>query len=238
MPTATQRLRVEDLARQADLSVDTIRFYQKRRLLPPPLKEGRVAWYCSDHLARIDRIRSLQAQGFSLAVIRRIVDGQLDATDVPLVAAVAHELDDDADHRLSADQLAERAGVSLQVLDAVISTGLLARRGDHFSVADVALLVAGRNLLDAGLPLGELLELARRQDDAARDIARAAVELFDRHVRRPLRASTLDDSAKSQQLVEAFQVVLPATTELVAHHFRRVLLEVAHQHVEAWDDTL
>ena len=42
---AATTLRVEDLARAADVSVDTIRFYQKRRLLPPPTRRGRIAWY-------------------------------------------------------------------------------------------------------------------------------------------------------------------------------------------------
>ena len=42
---ADATLRVEDLARAADVSVDTIRFYQKRRLLPPPTRKGRIAWY-------------------------------------------------------------------------------------------------------------------------------------------------------------------------------------------------
>ena len=36
-------LRVEDLARAADVSVDTIRFYQKRRLLPPPTRRHPAA---------------------------------------------------------------------------------------------------------------------------------------------------------------------------------------------------
>ena len=44
---ATDRIRVEELARQASVSVDTIRFYQKRQLLPPPEREGRIAWYRS-----------------------------------------------------------------------------------------------------------------------------------------------------------------------------------------------
>ena len=61
------------------LSVDTIRFYQKRRLLPPPVREGRIGWYGPDHADRLRRIRDLQTRGFSLAVIRRLVDGELDA---------------------------------------------------------------------------------------------------------------------------------------------------------------
>ena len=58
-----RRWRVEDLARRADVSVDTIRFYQKRRLLPPPEREGRVAWYGPEHLERLARIRELRARG-------------------------------------------------------------------------------------------------------------------------------------------------------------------------------
>src|SRR5829696_1431580 len=81
-------LRVEELARRADVSVDTIRFYQKRQLLPPPQRRGRIAWYGPEHAERLARIKDLQGRGFSLAVIRRIVTGQLDRADEPLAAAV------------------------------------------------------------------------------------------------------------------------------------------------------
>jgi hypothetical protein len=57
--------------------------------------------------------------------------------------------------------------------------------------------------------------------------------LFDRYVRLPLRASDLSDEEKADRLVEAFRALLPAVTALVAHHFRRVLLEVAQEHLES-----
>jgi hypothetical protein len=41
---ATGEIRVEEVARRAAVSVDTIRFYQKRGLLPPPRRAGRIAW--------------------------------------------------------------------------------------------------------------------------------------------------------------------------------------------------
>ena len=87
------------------MSVDTIRFYQKRRLLPPPRREGRIAWYGAEHVDRLARIRELQRQGFSLAVIRRLLAGELDATDEPLAAAVAGAQHGDAD-LLDLDELA------------------------------------------------------------------------------------------------------------------------------------
>src|SRR5205085_4927479 len=85
----SERLRVEDLARRAETSVDTIRFYQKRRLLPAPQREGRIAWYGPEHIERLARIRELRVQGLTLALIGRMVAGDLDPTDAPLAAAVA-----------------------------------------------------------------------------------------------------------------------------------------------------
>ena len=82
-------MRVEELAGRAGVSVDTVRFYQKQRLLPPPVREGRVAWYTGEHLARMARVKELRRRGFTLAVIRRFLDGELDRADEPLVAAVS-----------------------------------------------------------------------------------------------------------------------------------------------------
>src|SRR6478672_786942 len=122
-----QTLRVEDLARAADVSVDTIRFYQKRRLLPPPTRRGRIAWYGPEHTERLARIRDLQRRGFSLALIRRM----LDAADVPLAAAVAAAAaspDDDAAELLTLDDVAGRAGVPRPILEAVVRAGVLVPR--------------------------------------------------------------------------------------------------------------
>ena len=227
-------LRVEELARRTDTSVDTIRFYQKRRLLDPPRREGRVAWYGPEHLARLERIRELQARGFSLAVIRRLLDGELDAIDEPLAAAVA---DAAAEELLTLDELAARAGVPAALLDTVVREGLLVPRtrdGDpRFAASDATIVSAGLTLLEVGLPLPSLLTLARRHDDATREIAEEAVQLFDTHVREPLRASGETEAAQAEQLVDAFRTLLPAVTTLVAHHFRSVLLEVAQEHLEA-----
>ena len=82
------------------------------------------------------------------------------------------------------------------------------------------------------MPLPDLLSLARRHHDATRVIAEEAVQLFDTHVREPLRASGEDADARAERLVDAFRTLLPAVTALVAHHFRSVLLEVAEEHLE------
>ena len=83
------RYRVEQLASACDVSVDTVRYYQSRGLLPPPEKEGRLAWYGPEHAERIVEIRSLQRKGLTLAAIRRVVSGELGPADADLAAAVA-----------------------------------------------------------------------------------------------------------------------------------------------------
>jgi DNA-binding transcriptional MerR regulator len=235
------RWRVEDLARRADVSVDTIRFYQKRRLLPPPAREGRVAWYGSEHVERLQRIRDLRARGLTLALIGRLLDGDLDPTDAPLAAAVA-AADADADAEapeefLSLAELAERADVPPALLDAVAREHLLVPRvhdGEpRYTTADVAIVQQGLRILEQGLPLPDLLELARGHHERTRATAEDAVALFDRYVRTPLRESDLPDDEKADRLVAAFRALLPAVSALVAHHFRRVLLAVAQEHLES-----
>lgn len=234
--------RVEDLARAAGVSVDTIRFYQKRALLPSPRREGRIAWYGPEHAERLVRIRDLQERGLSLALIRRLLDGELDAADAPLAAAVAHETGNEL---LSLSELAARAGVPEPILEAVAREGLLlparsadseATGADRYAASDVAVVSAGLRMLEAGLPLAELLELAHRQHEMTRNIAEDAVAMFDAYVREPLRDSPLTEGERAARLVDAFNTLLPTVTTLVAHHFRSVLLDVAREHLEAIGD--
>lgn len=230
----TGELRVEELAAAAGVSVDTIRFYQKRRLLPPPRREGRIAWYGSEHLARLVLVRERQAQGLSLELIRRLLDGELDATDVPLAEAVA---DETGGELLTLRELAVRANVPEAILETVVQEGLLVphrRDGEaRFAAADLDLVTGGLALLGAGFPLPDLLALARRHHDMTRAIAEDAVAMFDEHVREPLKAAPLSEAERADALVAAFRTLLPAVTALVAHHFRAVLLDVAQEHLEA-----
>jgi DNA-binding transcriptional MerR regulator len=230
------RYRVEDLARRAEISVDTIRFYQKRRLLPAPEREGRVAWYGAEHLERLQRIRELRGRGLTLALIARMLDGRLDPTDVPLAAAVAEADAETPEEFLTLAELSDRSGVPVVLLEAVAREHLLVPRvhdGEpRYTTGDIAVVQQGLRLLEQGLPLAELLQLAHEHHETTRDTAETAVALFDRYVRTPLRESDLRDDEKAEQLVAAFRTLLPAVTTLVAHHFRRVLLEVAQEHLE------
>src|SRR5688572_6780191 len=128
-PRGPARMRVEELAGKAGVSVDTVRFYQKQRLLPPPVREGRVAWYTGEHLDRMARVKELRRRGFTLAVIRRFLDGELDRADEPLAAAVSEAVAPGGDEEfVTAEELAARSGVPLPLIESLAREGLLVAR--------------------------------------------------------------------------------------------------------------
>lgn len=227
------RYRVDELAARCGVSVDTVRYYQGLGLLEPPQREGRAAWYDDGHAGRLQRVRDLKAKGFTLDGIRRLLSGELDAGDEALAAALTDPLvdEDGPQPLLTPDDVATRTGVSPALLQAMEREGLLLPRhsdeGPRYTVGDAEAVAAGLELLDAGVPLGELLDLARRYDAAMRGIADDAVELFARFVRDPIQGSAASEQEASERLVTAFRRMLPATSAVVAHHFRRLLLDRA-----------
>jgi DNA-binding transcriptional MerR regulator len=232
------RYRVEQLAAACDVSVDTVRYYQSRGLLPQPDREGRVAWYGDEHAARIREIRTLQAKGLTLAAIRRVVTGELGPADADLAAAVAAARGEPGDETelLDLEAFAARSGVPASLIQAVEREGIRLGRvvdgEERYTEGDIDLVRTALRLLEFGLPLPDLLGLARDADAAMRGLAERAVELFDEHVRKPIRDTAGDDDVAAMQMVEAFGELLPAVTQLVSHHFRRVLLETAEEHIE------
>jgi len=72
METAMQ---IGELAKRTALTVDAIRFYEKRRLLPKPVRStGRFRLYTDDDTERLRFIQQVQGLGFSLAEIKELID--------------------------------------------------------------------------------------------------------------------------------------------------------------------
>src|SRR6478672_6362735 len=74
-PAVEANLTVEQLAYETGMSVRNIRNHQSRGLLPPPEVRARVGYYGPEHVARLRLIQDLQADGFNLAAIERLLSG-------------------------------------------------------------------------------------------------------------------------------------------------------------------
>jgi DNA-binding transcriptional MerR regulator len=67
----SELLTVDELAAATGMTVRTTRYYAGLGLLPPPTRRGRMAYYSSQHRARLELIRALQDHGFTLAAIEK-----------------------------------------------------------------------------------------------------------------------------------------------------------------------
>ncbi len=146
-------------------------------------------------------------------------------------------------------ELAAQTGIPLALLKAVEAEGLLIPRRvggvERYTDDDVAAASAGLLLLEWGIPLPDLLDLARLHRESTEEVARQAVDLFSRFVRDPLRADAAAGPAARpavrrghagvpavDRLLQAYAELLPAVSTLVAHHFTRTLVKTALDHVE------
>jgi DNA-binding transcriptional MerR regulator len=222
---------VEELARAAGVSIDTLRFYQARGLLPAPRRVGRRAAYSGAHLSRLRRIRRLQGEGLPLEVIRRLV------SERRVSGALASALRAEQGSRvLTRAELAAESGVPEALIRAVEEAGILepvrTGSGVRYTDADLELARAALALLNENLPLPEVLALAIHHADSVREVVDRAIELFDGHVRRDRAGGEREPDA----VVEAFRRMLPAVTALVAHHFHRTLVARALARLERLGD--
>lgn len=68
-------LTISRLAASADVHVETVRYYQRRGLLPePPRPQGGVRHYGASEVARLQFIRRAQAMGFTLDEIAGLLN--------------------------------------------------------------------------------------------------------------------------------------------------------------------
>ncbi|MDY0309246.1 MAG: MerR family transcriptional regulator [Castellaniella sp.] len=70
-------MKIGELARQAGVGIETVRYYQQRGLLRVPSRpSGAYRNYIADDVDRIVRIRLLRTLGFTLEEIRALLQGE------------------------------------------------------------------------------------------------------------------------------------------------------------------
>jgi MerR family mercuric resistance operon transcriptional regulator len=88
-----QTLTIGQLAKQANVNVETIRFYERKSLIPePPRRESGYRQYPKSEIARIRFIKRAQVLGFTLKEICELlalrVDPDTDCADIKRQAEI------------------------------------------------------------------------------------------------------------------------------------------------------
>lgn len=71
---ASPRLTIGRLAKAGGVGVETIRFYQRKKLLGTPPGDGGIRRYGGEDVRRLRFIRQAQAAGFTLAEIAELLE--------------------------------------------------------------------------------------------------------------------------------------------------------------------
>ncbi|GHE70659.1 MerR family transcriptional regulator [Streptomyces spiralis] len=173
--------RMEELAELAGITVRTLRFYRERKLIPPPRREGRIAWYDDHHLARLRTIAALLERGHTLSGIAELAEALDHGRDVADVLGVGPTEEEPV--RLTPEELAARfeGEVTPDNLAAALELGYLGTDGDEIVHISRRLLDVSSALVREGIPLAEVLAAGARVREHADALAELFADLILRH---------------------------------------------------------
>ena len=168
--------RIDDLAHQAGITVDTIRYYAREGLMPPPTPAGRHKLYGDQHLDRLRRIRELQDRRFSLAAIRAIVETNRPGID---------DLFSGSGRTYTLGELITRSGVDADLVERLRGVDLLPDPVDFGRAAyddtDLGLLQAVAELQRIGMPAEVVVELGAIYVRNFRVLQREVIDMLAGH---------------------------------------------------------
>ncbi len=182
-------LTIDQLAQRTGMTVRNLRAHQSRGLLPPPEVRSRTGFYGEEHVARVELVKELQADGLPLEFIKKMVEQNArSAPELLRFIRAAHEpFGDEQPAILSLEELAEIFGAEdPQLLGKAKRLGLVHPLGDaRYEVLSPRLIEAGRALGELGISGEKALDVVgklRRQLDAS---TKTFIELYLEEIWEP-----------------------------------------------------
>lgn len=217
---------VEELAHETGMSVRNIRNHQSRGLLPPPEVRARIGYYGDEHVARLRLIQEMQAQGFKLTAIKRLIGEHGPSMDqfAGLKRAVTAPFETESPEVLTLDELTERFGGATQKEVAKAQKlGLLVPVGDGlFEAPSPALLRAAEEVLGRGVPLGSALAVIEKVKRSSETTSKAFVQLFlDEVWKAFIEADQPND--RWPEVTETIERLRPLASEVVLAMFKQTM---------------
>jgi DNA-binding transcriptional MerR regulator len=217
-------LTIEQLAAEVGMSVRNIRNHHSRGLLPAPEVRARVGYYGADHVARLLLILDLQADGFNLAAIERLLSGSDGLAErlLGLRHAVTTPFEAETPEVVTAEDLAKSFGeVSSKDIERVRKLRLLVPLGgERFEVPSPALLRAAEEVVALGISLHAALALMERVSRDCESISRAFAKLFLKELWDPFEQAGQPDE-RWDEVIEAVGALRPLASEALLAVFKQ-----------------
>ncbi len=225
---------IDELARRSGMTVRNIRAHQSRGLVPAPVVIGRTGFYGREHLDRLEAVKDLQANGFNLTAIQRLIE-QADASGQnigDIRNAVLTPFDDEEPEIVDFLELAREVGIEdadEQLIKKAEALGFIFPVGDgKHEVLSPTILRAGLETVRVGVPVdvafGQLTTIRKH----CRAIADGFSLMVDEHVVRPYEENGLQQEGWPH-VREAIQRLRPVAAEVVLAAFKIQMTESAEE---------
>ncbi len=227
MSARSDQLTIDELARRTGMTVRNIRAHQSRGLLPPPEVRARTGFYGAEHVTRLRLIQEMQADGFNLNAIGRLIEGTRGGAEriLGLKHLAAAPFETEEPEVLTAEELAERFGahVGPKELTKAQKTGVLVDLGGgRFEAPSPSLLDAAEEVIRSGVSLTAALgvvEQVRRHSEA---VARGFVQLFLDEVWKPFEDAGHPD-ARWPEVLGTIERLRPLASEALLAVFQQTM---------------
>jgi DNA-binding transcriptional MerR regulator len=235
--TDDTQLTIDDLARQAGMTVRNVRAHQSRGLLPPPEIRGRTGYYGVEHVGRLELIKDLQAEGYSLEVIKRILDRSPGATAAEVLnftRAVTEPFGDEQPELVEGTDMAElwRGQLTPKLAERVQKLGFVRDVGDgRFEILSPKLHAVSVELAELGIPLDTAVDVTADVKRHAQAIANAYVKLFLQHVWRPFQEAG-EPEQQWPEVRESLDRIRPLAVESLVAIFQLVMTQTVEKALE------
>jgi DNA-binding transcriptional MerR regulator len=217
---------VEQLAYESGMSVRNIRNHQSRGLLPPPEVRARTGYYGERHLERLRLIVQMQAEGFKLSAIKRLVGAHGADADrfVGLRRLVTAPDEVETPEVMTAAELSERFGTfDPKLVSRAEKMELLVDLGDgRYEAPSPALMRAAEAALERGVPMEVALDVIGKVRRSSQSIARAFVQMFLDEVWGPFDKAGRPEE-RWDEVTGAIEGLRPLASDAVLAMFRQVL---------------
>ena len=227
---------VDELARVTGTTVRNIRAYQSRGLLPAPVIRARTGYYGPEHVRRLGMIQAMQAEGFRLDAIARLLEEPGAAAEQILQfgRSLLSSFGDTVPEFATTEELVERFGGPLdpRVLRKAEKLGLIRSLGDdRWEISNPTLVAAGEQLAAMGTPLMHALAVAEKVDRHTRSIAKAYVRLFLSDV-MGADATAHRSEEEWKRVNEALARLRPLANEAMRASFEQAMAELVEEELK------
>jgi DNA-binding transcriptional MerR regulator len=235
--TEDTQLTIDELARRAGMTVRNVRAHQSRGLLPPPEIRGRTGFYGAEHVDRLELIKDLQAEGFSLEVIGRILERSPGATAAEVLSftrALTEPFGDEQPEIATQEELLAHWGDQLtpKLAERVQKLGFVRPVGDgRFEILSPRLQAASEELGRLGISLETAIDVTASVKRHAQGVADEYVKLFLDKIWRPFEEAGEPES-RWPEVREAFERLRPLAVGSLVAIFQIVMTQAVEKALE------